>query len=412
MTFNKSTFCAAPWFQLRLDWDGRYKPCCEFSTQTEFNGKTDYYLTDTSVNEWMMSEYSTYLREKLSTGQKISECSKCWHKESLGIQSLRQMINDTITANNGNDIENTWVRLFVEKNKNFKNYLLKSADIKLSNVCNFACAMCSPESSSKILDQWERDPSANFIQITLNDNADYFNNIRQTYQSQRGYQHLKDILQQPITHLKLLGGEPLLDKELFKILSKVSDEKRKSIHLHFVTNGSQSLTQVADILHSYKSISFTVSLEGIGSTQDYIRLGSVWGNVEKNILEAKQQNLQINIHHTLQALSVINVHELIQWAASHDLILKISKLENPKFLSVGILPRDLIDLSIENLLKLKDLKLADGSTSISSLIDLVKSMPDMTNLYQEFLDFLNWYERRSNKKIEDICTMYKKERNV
>lgn len=397
MTFNKSTFCAAPWFQLRLDWDGKYKPCCEFSPQTEFQGKTNYYLEDTSVDEWMTSEYSTYLREKLSTGQKISECSRCWRKESLGIQSLRQTLNNTVTANNGDNIENTWVRLFVEKSKNFKNYLLKSADIKLSNVCNFACAMCSPESSSKIIDQWERDPSAKFIQIKLNDDINYLNDIRQTYRSQRGYQHLKDILQQPITHLKLLGGEPLLDKELFKILTEVPVDKQSAIHLHFVTNGSRSLVQAAKELQSYKSISFSISLEGIDATQDYIRLGSVWHEVEQNLLDAKQQGLLINVAHTLQALSVVNVYQLVRWTSENDIRLSITPLEDPEFLSVGVLPQKIKDQAISNLLQIQNL------AAIDSVIDLINSIPSKIEKYQEFLDYLEWYERFSNRKIEDIC---------
>lgn len=405
MTFNKSTFCAAPWFQLRLDWDGKYKPCCEFSTQTEFQGKTNYYLEDTSVDEWMTSEYSTYLREKLSTGQKLSECSRCWRKESLGLQSLRQTLNNTVTANNGDNIENTWVRLFVEKNKSFKNYLLKSADVKLSNVCNFACAMCSPESSSKIIDQWERDPSAKFIQIKLNDDINYLNNIRQTYRSQRGYQHLKDILQQPITHLKLLGGEPLLDKELFKILTEVPIDKQSAIHLHFVTNGSRSLVQAAKDLQSYKSISFSISLEGIDATQDYIRLGSEWHEVEQNILDAKQQGLLINVAHTLQALSVVNVYQLVQWTLENDIRLIMNPLEHPEFLSVGVLPQKIKDQAINNLLQIQN------PTAVDSVIDLINSIPSNVEKYQEFLDYLEWYERFSNRKIEDVCEILKKQSN-
>jgi molybdenum cofactor biosynthesis enzyme MoaA len=398
MSINKSTFCAAPWFQLRLDWDGSYRPCCEFSNQTKFTGKTKYNLLDTSAQEWMQSEYSTYLREQLTTGNQLAECTKCWDKEKVGMKSLRQTLNDTVTANKGDHIENTWVRLFVEKNKNFDNYLLKSADVKLSNVCNFSCAMCTPEYSSKILDRWEKDPSFKDIQVVLAKDPGYLNNIRQTYQSQRGYQHLKDILNEPITHLKVLGGEPLLDKELFKILLAVPKEKQSSIYLHFVTNGSKSLVEAKKLLSSYRSISFTVSLEGIGETQDYIRNGSNWVEIEHNILEAKDQGLLVNINHALQALSVINLYQLVEWAYIHKIKLNISTLVDPAYLSVGVLSNQVRKKSIENL-KMLNVPLE----IIDKIIQIIEAIPEKRELYQKFVDYIFWYEKQTTTTLKTIC---------
>ena len=81
MTF-KNTFCSAPWFQARIDWDGAYRPCCELSeSASEFAGRTRYSLADTTVNEWMSGDYSQYLRKELSLGNQLPECSKCWQKE-------------------------------------------------------------------------------------------------------------------------------------------------------------------------------------------------------------------------------------------------------------------------------------------------------------------------------------------
>jgi molybdenum cofactor biosynthesis enzyme MoaA len=398
MSINKSTFCAAPWFQLRLDWDGSYRPCCEFSNQTQFAGKTKYNLLDTSTQEWMLSSYSTYLRKQLTSGNQITECTSCWNKEKVGVKSLRQTINDTVTSNNGTHIENTWVRLFVEKNKNFDNYLLKSADIKLSNVCNFSCAMCTPEYSSKILDRWENDSSSKIVKLQLSKDPNYLTRIRQTYQSQRGYQHLKDILKEPITHLKVLGGEPLLDKELFKILLEVPNEKQSSIHLHFVTNGSRSLIDVAKLLSSYRSISFTVSLEGVGETQDYIRSGSKWDEIEQNILTAKKYGLKLSIHHALQALSVVNLYQLIEWTNKHDIMINVMTLVEPAYLSVGVLPDQAIKKSIENLKK------SSAPTEIiDKVIQIIETIPDKKELYQEFLNYISWYEKKTVSTLKTVC---------
>jgi hypothetical protein len=403
MSLNDQTFCSAPWFQVRIDWDGKFRPCCHLTDQTEFQGQTEYFQNTASVDQWMTSDYSKYLRTQLTQGNKLIECANCWSKEDNGLKSLRQTINDTVTGNNGDQIKNTWVRLFVEKNTTFDNYLLKSADVKLSNVCNFSCAMCNPHDSSKILDRWESDLSASVVKTELLENPKYLTDIRQTHKLKRGYKHLTDILSQPITHLKVLGGEPLIDKELFKILTDLPTEKQENINLHFVTNGSQSLINAAQILEKYKSISFTISLEGIGDTQDYIRNGSNWLDIEKNILEARQQGLLVTVNHTLQALSVVNLYQLVKWTKEHSIPLNITTLENPNYLSVGVLPVKVRQIAVDNLQKIKSKILDNTVSDVDKIINVINSIPDMTNLHQKFIDYVLWYEQKSTKTIQEIC---------
>ena len=274
MSFEK-TFCSAPWFQVRIDWDGKYRPCAEFNeANSQFTGITQYSINDSTVDEWLSCEYSQYLRKELSQGKQLSECNQCWQKENNNITSTRQHINNTVTNNQGNNLDNTWVKLFVNRDKSYKNYKLISADVKLSNTCNFSCAMCSPSDSSKIHKQWKSDQTNKFVQEYTKKQPKYFENILLNYKTKRGYQHLKDILSHPISYLKVLGGEPLLDKELFNILKDQPLDKKSKIRLHIVTNGSQNLVAAADALKDYKLVGFTVSLEGIGNIQDYTRPGS------------------------------------------------------------------------------------------------------------------------------------------
>jgi hypothetical protein len=354
MTF-KNTFCSAPWFQTRIDWDGQYRPCCELSEgASEFTGRTRYSLSDTTVNEWMSGEYSQYLRKELSLGNQLAECSKCWQKEKNNITSLRQELNDTVTNNQGNNLDNTWVKLFVNRSTDYKDYRLLSADIKLSNVCNFSCAMCGPHDSSKIYNEWKSDLDNTFVQEKLQKYPNYFNDIVTNYQTQRGYQHLKDILAHPIGHLKVLGGEPLLDKELFRILQQQPLDKKSQIHIHMVTNGSQNIVAAVDQLKDYKSVSFTISLEGVGDFQDYARTGSHWPTIEKNILDAKKNNILIGIHHTLQALTVLNLFEL----------------------------------------------------SVDKIKELINQFPLYSENYTKFLKYISWFERNSSAKLQHLQPVF------
>jgi MoaA/NifB/PqqE/SkfB family radical SAM enzyme len=406
MSLSK-TFCSAPWFQARIDWDGQYRPCCELNENaSKFNGRTNYSLKNTTVDEWLSSEYSQYLRKELSEGNQLPECDKCWQKEKNAVESLRQQINDTTTNNQGDNLDNTWLKLFVNRSKDYKNYRLISADVKLSNICNFSCAMCSPHSSSKIYDKWKSDSDNTFVQKYLQTQPTYFSDILSNYQTQRGYQHLQTILSHPIRHLKVLGGEPLLDKQLFQILQEQPLEKKSQIHLHMVTNGSQDLVEAVDRLKDYKSISFTVSLEGIGAMQDYVRQGSDWPTVEQNILTAHKRNILINIHHTAQALTILNLPELLLWCYDNQISISFGILENPDYLSLSVLTPNIRQMIINNLLKIKHINVinsVDNSLlSIENIIELIDDFPVYLNQYTTFLEYVEWFERNNTQKLRDI----------
>jgi molybdenum cofactor biosynthesis enzyme MoaA len=402
------TFCSAPWFQTRIDWDGNYRPCCELNeTYSQFEGQTQYSLTDTTVDQYMSSEYSQYLRKNLSEGIPLPECSSCWKKEKNNVESLRQKINNTVSNNQGHDLDNTWVKLFIKRSKHYKDYRLVSADVKLSNVCNFSCAMCSPQDSSKIYDKWKSDLDNKFVKQILQKRPTYFTDILSIYQTQRGYQHLIDILAHPIKHLKVLGGEPLLDKELFNILQNQSVDKKSQIHVHMVTNGSQDLVEAWNKLKDYKSVSFTVSLEGIGDMQDYVRQGSNWSTVEKNVLNAHQQGILININHTIQAMSALNLSELLLWCHNSKISISFGVLESPDYLSLSVLTSDIRQMIIDNLSEIKHINVInslDNSSllSIKNIIELINNFPSYTDQYITFLEYVEWFERNSIKKLQHI----------
>jgi molybdenum cofactor biosynthesis enzyme MoaA len=405
------TFCSAPWFQTRIDWDGNYRPCCELNeTYSQFEGQTQYSLTDTTVDQYMSSEYSQYLRKNLSEGIPLPECSSCWKKEKSNVESLRQQINDTISNNQGHDLDSTWVKLFIKQSDHYKDYRLVSADVKLSNVCNFSCAMCSPHSSSKIFDQWKLQLNNKFVQEQLQHHPTLFKDITTNYKTKKGYQHLKEILSHPIRHLKVLGGEPLLDKELFHVLQQQSLEKKSLMHLHMVTNGSQDLVVAAKKLQDYKSVSFTVSLEGIGDMQDYVRQGSNWSIVEKNVLNAHQHGILINIHHTMQAMTALNLPELLLWCYNNKISISFGVLENPDYLSLSVLTSDIRQMIIDNLSKIKHINVinsVDNSLlSIENIIELIDNFPVHPNQYTTFLEYVEWFEQNSIKKLQHIQSAF------
>lgn len=409
---NDKTFCAAPWFAIRTNTDGSYAPCCEFTpTLTKFEGKTKYTVDHNAIDQWTKSKYMDYVREQLLAGNKISECTKCWKKEGNNIISRRQQINDTLTDNNAKKIRNTWIGSFLKK-KVRKNMLL-AADIKISNLCNYSCVMCDPYDSSIIFTKWYKEKNKNdFVKEILKEDAQYFNEIKNKNKKKYSHDILLEVLKHPIKHLKFLGGEPLLEKKLLTILSNVADEKKKKISLHFVTNGSIDIVGIIKKYNlSFKSVSVTVSLEGVGEMQDWARKGSSWELVSKNIKQAKENAILLTIHHTLQLSTVLRLNKLLDWCNKEKLPITFACLENPSYLSVCLLPSHLKQNVADIFLKHRE----DLSSGINSYYEQNQTTPENLKMFllekiennnvetiDRFFKFIEWYEKDSVLKLKNL----------
>ena len=405
---RSDTFCSAPWFGLRINWDGRYQPCCVIQDEfSEFIGKKNYSIHQHSVDDWMTSEYAQYLRKELTQGKKIKECSQCWQKEESNLQSERQICNNSATKNTGHNLDNTWINSFLKNANNYKDYVLVKADVKVSNVCNFSCAMCHPYDSSKIYDKWKKDTTSDFVQEKIKDNPTYFLDIEKLFQAKPKYKLLLDILEHPIVHLKVLGGEPLLDKELLNILQNLDTNKKSKISITVITNGSQDLVDATHTLKGFKSVNFIVSLEGVNKMQDYVRQGSDWSYIEQNIIKARGQGIEIGITHTLQAMSILHLSDLLVWAHTNKLPLDFSLCTKPDYLSLSVLPDYLKEYALKKLFATEQQNKALES-QIQSITKLIRSMGSNQNLFQKFLDYVVWYEQKSLQKLQDLCPEFYK----
>jgi organic radical activating enzyme len=408
---NTKTFCGAPWFGIRTQSNGSFAPCCEFTPAlSEYKGKKDYTVDANTIEDWANSDYIKYLRQELGAGNNIAECNKCWKKEKNNIISLRQQINDTLTDNHGNKIQNTWINSFLKKKD--KKTILLIADIKIGNLCNYSCVMCNPYDSSIIFTKWQKEKQNIFVKEEIKKNKQYFNEIKNKNKKKYSHNILLEILKHPIKHLKFLGGEPLLEKKLLTILSNIDNEKKKNISLHFVSNGSIDITEIIKKYNlNFKSVSASISLEGIEDMQVWARKGSNWQTVKKNILLAKKKGVQVSIHYTIQLSTIFRLNNLLNWCSKEKLPITFGYVDNPVYLSIENLSEDLKKNIIDNLSTNK-LSLTKGinsyyhenETSVENLVTflLEKFKNKNKNQIDKFYKFIEWYEKDSQLKLKNI----------
>jgi MoaA/NifB/PqqE/SkfB family radical SAM enzyme len=157
---------------------------------------------------------------------------------------------------------------------------LETLQISLSNDCNLTCAYCSSEWSTAWHDDIKKNGKYSIDGYkNKNDNwAKLWSKIKQKNRSHdtKFFKLLcKEISLNPqIKNIKILGGEPLLNNHLYKILETIEDKKIKIISGLGVN--IQRLKKIIDNFKDNKNISFSISAESTGNIFEFVRYGSQW----------------------------------------------------------------------------------------------------------------------------------------
>ena len=92
---NKNTFCMAPFTSVFLD--NKLYPCCNHSGNSKYSFDR--------ISDYMNSKALKNLQKDLVNGIKNKNCQTCWNDESIGNDSLRLIMNRTLTPEYKGKIE-------------------------------------------------------------------------------------------------------------------------------------------------------------------------------------------------------------------------------------------------------------------------------------------------------------------
>ena len=369
-------FCAAPFQLLYSDTDGGYAPC-SWAEAKVF--KTN--IKDVSIKDWFESNTKlNQLRTEMTTPDSNLEltkksCGSCIKQEKLYGRSRRQtslklQTNDTFL----------WPRIreaveaFKHTGRGHIEHKIFEVQIKaFGNQCNLDCYMCHTFDSSTrttTLNSKELEGQSVINDYTIKKG----NELKKLISSIKGAK-LEDIINQIteiapfIYNLKFIGGEPLVMKQYYKLLDAIVKTKYSNqMYVKFQTNMSvlgEGKYKITDYIKHFERFEVTVSLDGIGKTDEYIRRRSNWNDIVNNIKTMKQYpNVQINLNGTISFLSVLRFDELINWFDENKKLfnqINWSNIRGPAKLCANVLPDDLK----------------------KKLIDKYKNFPDIQNVLKE-----------------------------
>lgn len=352
-----SNFCYAPWTNIHINTTGTYKTCCAGTNEIGD-------LRIIPIRDLMSKQNLIDIKKSVYNNQHHDNCAICARQEQHSSNSERSWYNNI--ANNES----------IELN-NIDQAKLQNLDIRWSNTCNLSCVYCDHEASS----QW-----ANLKKQPI-DRLDYSNTLTDIL-------NFIDANKSTIKNLALLGGEPLLQKENSHLLD-VIDSK---VHINVITNLSVPLenNKIFHKLLTKDNVMWDISFETVEDKFEYVRHGSSWDLIFKNI-KFLTNSIKDKPHHSIGITSQYSIYNALTLSSLHEYFIdnqlptiRWNELHYPNILSVSSLPRHLLEVARSELFK--SVKYHTMPVQKKFLQDMANSLEFIQSSNTDCKDLYEWHE--------------------
>ncbi len=411
------SFCAAKWLQVTLRLQNGHNHSCHHPKAHKISPQ-EIALNPSALHN---TDFKKQQRKLMLEGSRPPECSYCWKVEDLPgshssdrhFKSGDYWAKDKLTE----IAQQPWDQ----------NVIPTYLEVSFSNVCNFKCAYCYPDVSSKWMSEIE--------QYGPYPTSSIFGSLRHI--QKEGLMPLPENqnpyldafwkwIPEIINHLHVLrvtGGEPLLSKDCIRLMEFVDQNPNPKLNFSLNSNlgvPSVLVQKVVDKMtaliknQKIRSGQIFTSLDTWGSQAEYIRFGLDLELWKKNldICLLNSQRLQIVIMITFNALSVFKFKDFLQFILEkrkiHGIspLVDISILHEPPFLNLLVLKPEHKALVQESLMFMKNnssKKVENGFldfeiSKLERISEYLKTELPPSELTLRRIDFVNYFQEYDRRK--------------
>lgn len=437
------TFCVLPWIHLSTRPSGEMRVCCNANSGgvgkelneyamskgigmiRQSDGKPSDLNTTSFLDAWN-SMFMRNIRNTMLNGNIPESCVKCFEEESVGIISKR--IWETLYWNTQLDLAQLTAQTQPDGSVEPK---VRYLDLRLSNICNLQCAMCSPHDSSAWVPIWKNikiHSTSKFVENYADSWTPKNTDKNGVYTWHESQQFLKDFFTQ-IQHFKQLyfaGGEPFMTKSHYQILEKcIESGFATQIDLRYNTNLTFLPQKLLKLWESFKSVRVICSIDGIDKINHYVRYPTKWESIVSNLrtLDNTGNNISVSLACCLNVFNIFNFDEFVKWKVTQN-YKKINIGQNgtglinwhlvytPSILNICVLPKNKKELIREKIENLKIWLLENyntdpsfindvmGFAKLDKLIDYLFS-EDWSNKLSDTKAFIHGIDKERNLNIEN-----------
>lgn len=312
--------CLAKWQQTSLHLTNGLTNSCYHPPLHEIDpGKLDSNPGALHNTDQKKSERAMMLR-----GERPPGCDYCWRMEDRGELSDRHYRSGE-----------PWAAIHLDRIRNQSweaDEVPSYVEVNFSNACNLACTYCSPQFSSTWAAQAERFGA--YPTSTPHNAPEHFQGRRRVIPNREHNPYVEAFwrwwpdLYPKLRHFRMTGGEPLMDKNTFRVFDHVLANPKPDLHLNVTSNFSVEPQLFENYLDKVKQLCTGeniehfmqfVSVDTWGEQAEYIRPGldfdRLKNNVERFLREIPYRN-SVTFIITMNNLVVPGLRDLLRWIVS------------------------------------------------------------------------------------------------
>jgi organic radical activating enzyme len=266
------------------------------------------------------TEFKKSQRRLMLDGARPGECQYCWNMEDNGKLSDRHYRSGE-----------PWAARDFEKIVSAPwdaDAIPSYVEVNFNSACNLKCSYCSPQFSSSWMDEIQRHGA--YPTSTPHNAPEHFAGERRPIPVREHNPYVEAFwnwwpdLYPELEHFRMTGGEPLMDKNTYRVFDYVLEHRNPKLHLNVTSNFSveqklwdrylgyvKQLTEGDHVEHYMQY----VSVDGWGTQAEYMRNGLdfdlMWSRVEQFLSEVPYRS-SLTFIVTMNNLSVTSLHRLIE----------------------------------------------------------------------------------------------------
>lgn len=410
------SFCLAKWLQTTLILQNGQTHSCHHTPMHP----VDPFLLQEDPSGLHNTPEKADDREKMLQGERPAGCDYCWRIEDLPGDHLSDRHYKS---------SKTWAW------PNLSDVLKHGADdpinpsyleVSFSNVCNFKCAYCSPDISSKWMEEIKQYGGYPVSRST------------------RGIDMMERSERMPIPHrehnpyveafwkwwpslypslhtFRITGGEPLMDKNTWKVFDRILENPRGDLTLGVNTNMNvtpqlqQRLIDYAQRLEKeVREFQVFTSAEATGRQAEYIRHGMDYAEYMRNTMTLLD-NTETTAVTVMVAFNVMSVTTFVDFLDDYLILrskygkrirLSINYVRYPPYLDARILTPDLkrhyADAIFNKVTANQGLDQFEVDTGKRLVDDLMEERDSRQQDMRDFGRFILEHDRRRDTSFLDV----------
>ena len=267
------------------------------------------------------TDYKKQQRKLMLEQTRPSECSYCWSAEdNKQLSDRHYRSGEPWAAEHYEEIVNApWDQDVVPS----------YVEVNFSHGCNLACSYCSPQYSTewgKDIDRWGAYPTS-----TPHNAPEHFQGRRKPIPVREANPYVDAFwawwpeLYPKLKHFRMTGGEPLMDKNTYRVFDYILALPKSDLHVDVTSNFSvdpvlfnkymnkvQQLCQGERIEHFMQYVSLDT---GTAEQAEYIRDGLSWDRVRSNSFEFLREipyRNSLTFIITMNNLNILGLQRLLE----------------------------------------------------------------------------------------------------